>query len=131
MKWVLEDYAGLARLIEAANPWLQDGMALGPGLLTRRLRRALKMSQQDLARRAAVPRSLLERLEAGRDARIGSVKRALAALGCVPVLLPASLGLLGDLRAKAAERRRCDRELDRIFKKMDARRADVRSGAET
>lgn len=129
MRWVIEDYAGLVRLVEAANRWSQDQTALEPGLLIRRLRRGLKMSQQDLAQRAAVPRSLLERLEAGGDVRLGSLKRVLAALGCVPVLLPASVGLLADLKAKATERRRCDRELDRVFKRMDARRAGKGPGA--
>jgi len=108
MRWVSEDYEALAGLIERANQVGNEEAALSPGKLVRRLRRGSQISQARLAAAAGVPRSLLERLESDKDVQLSSLRRVLAALGCRPVILPASEPLLTEFRRKAAEQRRQD-----------------------
>ncbi|MBI3298587.1 MAG: helix-turn-helix domain-containing protein [Elusimicrobia bacterium] len=97
-------------MFEAAELWRQDETALRPGRLILRLRRGLQVSQRELARRSGVPRSQLERIEAGKDCRMSSILRLMEALGCALVVLPASEPLLAEFKEKATRQARCDRE---------------------
>ena len=90
MRWVVEDYDALARLLEAARPWSDDETAREPGRLILRLRSGLQWSQAELAKRSGVSRSLVARAEAGGDLQLGSLRRLFAALGCSLVILPVS-----------------------------------------
>jgi transcriptional regulator with XRE-family HTH domain len=126
MRWVVEDYGALARLIDGANRWGRDETALAPGRLILRLRRGLQVSQLQLAKRAGVPRSLVGRVESGGDVQIGSLRRLLGALGCGLVILPASAGLLAQFKAKAKEKRRRDREWERARQRLETRPAQAK-----
>jgi len=125
MRWVVEDYEALARLIESANRWSRDETALAPGRLILRLRRGLQISQSQLAERAGVPRSLVGRVESGGDVQLGSLRRLLDALGCGLVILPASEGLLAQFKAKAKEQRRQDREWERVRQGLKTNAAET------
>ena len=118
MRWVVEDYEALARLMASGNPWGQDETARAPGRLILRLRRGLQMSQLRLAERAGVPRSLVGRVESGGDVQVSSLRRLLEALGCGFALLPVSEGLLAHFKAKAMEDRRRDREMKRVCRRL-------------
>ena len=126
MRWVVEDYEALARLIDGANRFGRDETALAPGRLIRLLRRGLQVSQLQLAKRAGVPRSLVERVESGGDVQIGSLRRLLGALGCGLVILPASDGLLARFKAKAKEKRRSDRQWEQVCRRLEKRPAPAK-----
>lgn len=60
-----------------------------PGAYLRAMRGALRMSQEQLARRAKISQSHITRLEAGRlDARLGTWKTLFDAMECDVLLLP-------------------------------------------
>ena len=122
MRWVVEDYQALARLIGAGNRWRGEETALSPGRLVLRLRRGLQVSQLQLARLAGVPRSLVGRVESGGDVQIGSLRRLLEALGCGLVLLPVSEGLLVGFKAKALEKRRRELRWERACLRLGTQR---------
>lgn len=111
-RWIVEDYGELAGLIEAGNVRGRDETALDPGILVRRLRCSLHLTQEEVARRSGLSRSALFDLEAGKDVRLGTLRRALAALGAGFVVLPTADALLRVLRAKEAERRQQAAELE-------------------
>lgn len=118
MCWVREDYAALARALDAARRARADQAELAPGELVRRLRRGLQWSQRQLAKRAGMPRSLIGRVESGGQVELGSLRRLLSALGCELLVLPASEELLAHFRAKARERHRRDREFVRVCREL-------------
>lgn len=118
MRWVVEDYAALARLFESANRWGRDETARAPGRLILRLRRGLQISQLQLAERAGLSRSLVERVESEGDVQLGSLRRLLEALGCGLVILPVSETLLARFQAKAEEQRRRAREWKRVCRRL-------------
>jgi transcriptional regulator with XRE-family HTH domain len=60
-----------------------------PASLLRALRSALRMSQSQLARRSAVPRAHLARVESGRlDPRLSTLSRLFDAMFCDLLILP-------------------------------------------
>jgi transcriptional regulator with XRE-family HTH domain len=83
---------------EKAPAWA--GWTHGEALRRLRLRRGLKRYQ--LAALASVSASLVGRLEKGADARLSTIRRLYAALGCVALILPA--GGLYDLDWRDAQR---------------------------
>lgn len=114
MIWVEEDFDALSRLTDAGTRWREDQAAQSPGRLIRALRRGLKVSQVDLARRAGLPRSVVSRLEAGGDSQLSTLRRLLAALGSGLVILPCSAGLLARFRSEARHRRGSRLALERM-----------------
>ena len=83
---------------EKAPAWA--GWTHGEALRRLRMRRGLKRYQ--LAALAGVSASLVGRLEKGADARLSTLRRLYAALGCAPLILPA--GGLHDLDWRDAHR---------------------------
>ncbi|MDE2293391.1 MAG: helix-turn-helix transcriptional regulator [Elusimicrobia bacterium] len=86
--------------------------------MLRRLRRGLRVSQRELARRAGVPRSMVERVERGGDALLSTLRRLFEALGCGLTVLPVSEPLRAGFEEKAREKRRSERELRRVCRKL-------------
>jgi transcriptional regulator with XRE-family HTH domain len=91
MRWVTEDYRALGALLAAGCALGNDPIATSPGRLIRRVRRAHRVSQLQLAERSGVHRSVIARLEKGAsDIQVGTLQRLLKGLGCGLVFLPAS-----------------------------------------
>jgi transcriptional regulator with XRE-family HTH domain len=74
-----------------------------------------------LAERAGVARSLVGRVESGGDVQVGSLRRLLGALGCGVVVLPVSEAMYLEFKAKALEKRRREREWERVRRRLEAR----------
>lgn len=62
--------------------WLSPPDSSGtPGYFLRRFREQLRLTQQEMATAAGVDRSLVAKIEADRDVRVGTLSRLVEALG--------------------------------------------------
>lgn len=74
---------------------------LGPHVLVRALRSALRMSQAHLARRCGIPQAHLARLESGAiDVQLKTLRRLFDALFCDVLILPKPRTRPGDAIAE-------------------------------
>lgn len=73
--------------IDGRGLWAPKGLEAWPWpVFLRRLRRGCGLTQKSLGKRAGMPQSAISEIEKGRDARLGTMERLLAALDCVLVL---------------------------------------------
>lgn len=84
--------------IEAGRRAPKGWAELRPQEAARRFRRSLRLTQDELARRAGIPRSQVVRFEAGQDVRLSTLRRIYAAFGCGFVVLPRSDRSVEELR---------------------------------
>lgn len=77
-------------LVEAVLGWSSKAPAQWetdqPGFALRQLRRRLALTQRDLAAAAGIAQGHVQRVEAGLDCRLSTLRRLLKAMGFEPIL---------------------------------------------
>ncbi len=90
---------------------------LRTGAAIRNVRKALHLTQREVASAADISQSHLARLEAGMECRLSTLTRVFAAMGCDLIPIPRARESFARMQS-----RNYDRRLDRWFARSRARR---------